>query len=155
MTTAEFLAGLNALDFVDWVGSPELLKTKQDGSKWYLVNIRETKGATAVYRNIHYYVIDEGLPGETAFYKDTQPQQQTVQSDLRAWMLLAVDTNPNNYKGIQIHWISERYEMVVYSILIADASNLKWQAYYVRKNQGAPVAITNHEASRLSSIFQV
>jgi hypothetical protein len=155
-TKAEFLTALGATDFIEWVGTPELLETKpEDATKWYAVNCREVMGGTAVYRNVHFYVVDEGGAGEAAYHKDDQLIQTTKQRELYDWMLLVVDGATNNYKAIQVHWVSERFEMVVYSILIDDASDVKWQTYYVRKGHGTAQAITNHESWRLSSQFNV
>jgi len=153
MTKAQLLAALEAKDFVDAVGTPELLETKPDGTKWYGVNIREIKGTEGVYRNVYFYVVDEGGGGEVAYFKDEPPSQSVRNRALYEWMQGAIDGAPDNYKAAQIHWVSERYEMVVFSILDTSGADLVWQAYYIRRGGGAKVKITNHEAWRLSSIF--
>lgn len=80
MNKAELLQDLAKKDFVDSLnGEPELKEQKADGGKWYLINIREVNpdGKSAVYRNIHFYVVDEGLKTEQAYYKDSIPEAIT------------------------------------------------------------------------------
>ena len=76
MNKTELLQDLASKTWCDSInGTPELKETKADGGKWYLVNIREVNpdGVSAVYRNIHFYVIDEGKKTEAAYYKDAIP----------------------------------------------------------------------------------
>jgi len=73
MNKEELLVDLKNRDFIDWIGEPELLEEKPDGAKWYSVNVREVVGKAAVYRNIHFYVINEGTKNEKAYYKDREP----------------------------------------------------------------------------------
>ena len=59
-------------------GSPELQETKADGGKWYNQNIREIQSdSVCVYRNIAFYVVNEGLKAEAAYYKDAVPDTIT------------------------------------------------------------------------------
>ncbi len=154
MTKTELLADLAGRDFVQSVSTPELLETKPDGAKWYGVNIREVTGDAGVYRNIQFYVYDEGGAGEEAFYKDSAPGSSARASAFRMWMQDTVDNLPNNFKAIQIHWISERWEMVVYSIL-AGTNPLSQKTYYIRKGVGASVEIENFDIGLMQSQFDV
>ena len=75
MTKKELLNDLAGQTFVNAIVSePELHEVKPNGDKWYLVNIREVNGKAAIYRNIHFYVIDEGKGNERAYYKDREPE---------------------------------------------------------------------------------
>jgi hypothetical protein len=152
MTKADLLAELISFDWCDYVGDPGApVETKPDGTNWYIVNIRDVSGKTAVYRNVSFYVIDEGGAGESALYKDAEPSEtQNRASALKQWILNAVDANPTNYKGIQILWISERWEMVIYTILTG--TPLVQKTFYVRKNNGAPAEIENFNIDLLRSI---
>jgi len=59
-------------------GGPELQEVKADGGKWYNQNMREVQsGSVAVYRNIPFYVVDEGKTTEAAYYKDAIPDAIT------------------------------------------------------------------------------
>ena len=74
----EILQDIQNKSFVDSVNQVELKEVKSDGGKWYLANVREVKDDnTAVYRNIHFYVVDEGLETEKAYYKDEIPTEIT------------------------------------------------------------------------------
>lgn len=70
------------------VADPELNEVKPNNDKWYLVNVREINGDVMTYKNIHFYVIDEGKPEERAYYKDTIPiailTQQEVEPTITA-----------------------------------------------------------------------
>ena len=74
----EILQDIQNKTFVYSVNQVELKEVKADGGKWYLANVREVKDDnTAVYRNIHFYVVDEGLETEKAYYKDSIPTEIT------------------------------------------------------------------------------
>jgi len=84
MTKQELLKDLQSRKFVDAIISePKLLETKPNGDRWYEVNIREVVGNCAIYRNIHFYVIDEGKSTERAFYKEKEPEEsiKTISAD--------------------------------------------------------------------------
>lgn len=77
MTKQELLAKIAAQDWCDGlVGDSELLETKPNGDKVYMQNIREINGESCIYRNIHFYVIDEGGKAERAYFKDRAPALQ-------------------------------------------------------------------------------
>lgn len=160
MTKAELLIDLAAQDGVlRLLGDPEDITPSGEtaGVKWYIQNLVEARGKTALKRTVHFYVFDQGEPTEDAYYKEHLPEDQknTTASALREWMRDAIDANAENYKGIQILWLSERWQMVIFAKLDADGDNLAWQTYYVRKGYGAAKAITNHDADRIRSIFSV
>ena len=75
MTKAELLADLSGKSFIGAVGTPTVTETKPDGTKLYLVNIREVVGKAAIYRNKAFYVVAEGGESEAAYYKDRDIQQ--------------------------------------------------------------------------------
>lgn len=153
LTKAELLTELNAHDWVISVDTPTLLETKPNGTKWYIVNFMEQVGNAGVASNIHFYVVDEGEAGENAFYKNAEPAEaKSRQTSLKKWMINAIDTNPNNYKGIQILWISERYNMIIFSIL--EGSPLEQTVYYVRRGNGSPAIINNFNIELIKSILQ-
>lgn len=79
MNKQELLNDLLSKDWCDGLNNlPELAETKADGGKWYIQNIREVQSnSVAIYRNIHFYVVDEGLETETAYYKDAIPESIT------------------------------------------------------------------------------
>jgi hypothetical protein len=153
LNKSELLSNLLSKDWIGSVGSPTLLETKPDGSKLYSVNYREKVGNAGVYRNIQFYVVDEGGGGETAFYKDREPMEaNSDQSSLKAWLINAIDNNPNNYKGIQILWASERWEMIIYTIL--EGTPLVQKTYYFRKGVGSPTEINNFNPELLRSLIR-
>ncbi len=159
MTKSELLVNLAARDGVaSLVGDPFDVTPSGDIGvvAWYQQCYWEIRGEAALKQSLNFYVLDEGGAGEAAYYKDSEPSGERVhRSALAEWMRDAIDASPNSYAAIQIHWVSERWEMVVYSILELDGSDVQWQSYYIRKGAGTAKKITNHEAWRLSSIASV
>jgi hypothetical protein len=51
--------------------SGEIIQT-YDGGIWCIIQVREVDATknTAIYKNVHVYVIDEGLGTEEVFFKD-------------------------------------------------------------------------------------
>jgi hypothetical protein len=80
MNKTELLKDLQGKTFIDYIGEPEKMEEKPDGSIWYRVNVREVDGDCATYKNIDFYVVDEGNEGETAYYKD-KPVEQSVKAE--------------------------------------------------------------------------
>lgn len=83
MNKQELLEDLVNRDWVDGIISsePELRETKPNGDKWYMVNILEVVGKAAIYRNIHFYVLNEGTPTERAYYKDIEPRASITEPE--------------------------------------------------------------------------
>ena len=79
MNKQELLVDLKAKAWCDSLnGQPELQETKSDGGKWYNQNMREVQSESiCVYRNIPFYVVDEGKATEKAYYKDAVPDTIT------------------------------------------------------------------------------
>lgn len=79
MNKQELLTDLASKVWCDGLnGIPELAEVKADGGRWYVQNIREVQSeSVAVYRNIHFYVVDEGMETEAAYYKDAIPESIT------------------------------------------------------------------------------
>jgi hypothetical protein len=46
---------------------------EQEGVMWYIAGVYEQSGDVLTRRNISFYVVDEGLPTEQAFYADAEP----------------------------------------------------------------------------------
>lgn len=71
MNIQEFLTDLQAKTWCGGLaGVPTLVEQKADGAKWYVLNVRDESGDVCVYRNINFYVIDEGLETERVYEKD-------------------------------------------------------------------------------------
>lgn len=77
MNKAEILSDIANKDFFGaFCGDPEIEVTKPNSDIWYRQNIREEKGDFAVYRNIHFYVVNEGQVEERAFYFRAEPVEE-------------------------------------------------------------------------------
>jgi hypothetical protein len=122
MTKTELLADLAGRSFVKSVGTPELMETKPDGTKWYKVNVAETLQATATYRNIDFYVFDEREAEEAAFYKDRDPDPATSPTTFRDWLRVKfiADTDIVSWN---IRKADETFEVAIIEALIADPDN--------------------------------
>jgi hypothetical protein len=80
MNKTQLIQAIQALSYIDWIGTETVLETKADGTTWCSINIREVLGDVAIYRNLHYYVVPAGSKGsERAYYKDQLPTS-TLQS---------------------------------------------------------------------------
>ena len=75
MKKTQLIDDLKAKTFIATVSEPKEAhpEIKHDNGKWYSVEVRETVGKAAIYRTIHFYVIDEGTAKEEAYYKDKEP----------------------------------------------------------------------------------
>ena len=75
-------------------------EAKPNGDRWYIVNILETCGNLATYRNISYYVIDYGTPNEAAYYSAMpMPSLLKTDSDVLSDEILS-DPLGLNYKSM-------------------------------------------------------
>ncbi len=154
MTKAQLLVDLVGRDFILSVGTPELQETKPEGTKLYLVPTLQNTGDAATYLNVLFFVRNEGAAGEAAFYKDISPIQKARNTAFETWMIAAIDAAPNSYRGVQVLWKSERWEMIIFSTL-AGTTTLTQKVYYIRKNQGAAVEITPFNPDLLASLLKV
>lgn len=160
MTKAELLADLAARDGIDQlIGAATDVTPSGDVGiiAWYDQAVLEVYGVAAIKKSVRFYVLDEGGPGEAAYYKDGEPQGRPMveRMELFSWMRDVVDADPNSYKGVQIHYVSERWEMVIYSVLETTGGGVEWSTYYVRRGAGAPAKITNHNPAFVQSLFRI
>ena len=158
MNKAAFLQQILDLAFIASVGEPVLREEKPDGTKWYSVNVRELVGDAAVYRNVDFYVIAEGTVDESAHYKDASPLQSVQTREFFGWMRDSIFADPDSYKAVQAHWVSEPLEMVVFSRLVETGTGTcEWQTYYLRRGESpavGPRRITNHSPAYLQSLLR-
>jgi len=79
MTKQELLTDLAVRPFIKAVGTPVIahVEIKFNNGKWYEVSVLEitSDSKVGIYRNIHFYVVDEGTAKEQAFYKDQEPSK--------------------------------------------------------------------------------
>ena len=160
MNKQQLLVDLAARDGVSGlIGNPVDVTPSGDVGtvKWYSQGLWQQNGKAALKQTQTFYVANEGEANEVAFYKDAEPEFSQVRAAaFKGWMRTAIDAKPNDFKAVQVVWLSERWEMAIYNVLEADgAKGLKWQAYYVRKGVTAPTKISNHDASRLQSVLSL
>jgi hypothetical protein len=137
MTKTELLQDLASKDFVDSInGEAELKELKADGGKWYLINIREINpdGQSAVYRNIHFYVVDEGLVTEAAYYKDSIPVAITEKAyDFTGLVNKFIEKSPNVF---DIERISEDRELAIVKRYVEGVDTVNESRYFVFMKDG-------------------
>jgi len=73
MNKEQLLADLNAQPFVERVMGITLIEEKPNNVKWYQANVFQTYVNAASCVNIDFYVTDEGMKEEKAYYKDEAP----------------------------------------------------------------------------------
>lgn len=74
MNKAQLLQQLAAFPWVGGLnGTARLQEVKEDGTKWYVQNVREVCEDQATFRNVSFYVADEGEETEAAYWKDQVP----------------------------------------------------------------------------------
>lgn len=110
-------------------GEPELQELKADGGRWYNQNIREVQGGTvAVYRNIPFYVVDEGLPTEVAYYKDAVPD--TITNKEKTFSQKITDYAKDKF--IVIERIEEEGKFAIVKKYTDDVSSSTEKRYFVK-----------------------
>ncbi|MCA1807406.1 MAG: hypothetical protein LC687_06135 [Actinobacteria bacterium] len=122
MTKQELLDELLAKDYINTVEEPQLMETKPDGAKWYKVNVSETFQKVAVYRNIDFYVFDEGGAEEKAYYKDREPSMYVSPSAFRSEMNEALKNDPE-ILGWTFRVSRETFRIAMVEALIEDDQN--------------------------------
>lgn len=80
MTKNEIIAEILAKPFVNKMVSLVAESTMQDGTILYNMNVLETVGNSGKISTYTFYVINEGLAGESAYYKDAEPLTSKVQT---------------------------------------------------------------------------
>ena len=82
MTKAELLVDLASKDWVHHLVDPPVLReTKPDGTTLYMQHLMDVAIDTAVYRDVFFYVYDEGGAGEDAFYQHKIPVSQVANAE--------------------------------------------------------------------------
>ncbi len=122
MTKQELLQDLINRDWVHAIGEPQLRETKPDGGLWYTVNISETYQKAAVYRNIDFYVFDEGGVAERAYYKDNEPTMYVSPSAFRHELNQLLINEPGIF-GWTYRVIRETFRIALIETLVEDSTN--------------------------------
>ena len=135
MNKQELLDDLKSKEWCDSLnGIPELKEVKADGGKWYLVNIREIQGGNVgIYRNIHFYVIDEGLESEIAYYKDAVP---TVITDKEKTFSQKITGYADTHDNITIEKIEEERNFAIVKRYVETVSGATEKRYLVKEIDG-------------------
>lgn len=121
MTKNELLQDLMDREYVHAVGEPQLRETKPDGGNWYVVNVSETYQRAAVYRNIEFYVFNEGETTEAAYYKDNEPSMYVSPSAFRNQLNQILINEPDIF-GWTYRIVRETYRMALIEALIEDST---------------------------------
>ena len=135
MNKQELLNDLKSKEWCDSLnGIPELKEVKADGGKWYLINIREIQGGNVgIYRNIHFYVIDEGLESEIAYYKDAVP---TVITDKEKTFSQKITGYADTHDNITIEKIEEERNFAIVKRYVETVSGATEKRYLVKEIDG-------------------
>jgi len=135
MNTQELLNDLLSKDWCDGLnGVPKLQEIKDDLGRWYIVNIRELQGGNVgIYRNIHFYVIDEGLETEAAYYMDKIPEaitnkEQTFSQKINNY----ADKNDN----ITVEKIEEERKFAIVKRYVETTTDATEKRYLVKEVDG-------------------
>ena len=131
----EILQDIQNKTFVDSVNQVELKEVKADGGKWYLANVREVKDDnTAVYRNIHFYVVDEGLETEKAYYKDEIPTEITKGAiDFTEKLTTYIEQSADLLRQVQV-FKDKRFAIVEKFILNETSKNYQRKQYIAKED---------------------
>ena len=135
MNKQELLNDLLSKEWCDSLnGEPELQELKWDGGKWYNQNIREVQGETvAVYRNIPFYVVDEELPTEIAYYKDKVPD--TITNKEKTFTQKVQDYTKDKF--ISIEKIEEENKFAIIKKYMDSELNTSEKRFFVKEIDGA------------------
>jgi len=76
MTRKQLEADLKSKEWVDGIAGIYFNDIQhKDGGRLYRFDVREVVGNIGTYRNVDFFVFNEGLPTEYAFYKDAPPMK--------------------------------------------------------------------------------
>ena len=139
----EILQDIQNKTFVDSVNQVELKEVKADGGKWYLANVREVKDDnTAVYRNIHFYVVDEGLETEKAYYKDEIPTEITKGAiDFTEKLTTFIEQSTDLLRQVQV-FEDKRFAIVEKFILDETSKNYQRKQYIAKEDIKGLITLT-------------
>ena len=141
MNKAALLADLAAKSWVDEVFTEEL-DNEDDGFNYYSVRIRELRGSVGAHRQIKFYVVDDGGPGEVALWQGIEPVPHHNTSEFRKWMFDAYTASPSTFPGLILHYVDEIGEWAYISYIVAGVQT----QFYVERDED-PVATTFDYAS--------
>lgn len=132
MTKQELLNDLLSKLWCDSLnGEPQLQEVKVDGGKWYNQNIREVQsGTVAVYRNIPFYAVDEGLATEAAYYKDAVPDTITTKVSTftdKVNSYVALNTN------VSVEKIDEAGQFAIVSMYVEEELGVSEKRYLIKE----------------------
>jgi len=135
MNKQELLNDLKSKEWCDSLnGEPKLKEIKQDSGRWYLINIREIQGGNVgIYRNIHFYVVDEGLESEIAYYKDAVP---TVITDKEKTFSQKINDYADNHNNITVEKIEEERNFAIVKRYAETTSAATEKRYLVKEVDG-------------------
>ena len=135
MTKKELLEDLLSKVWCDGLnGASELAEVKKDGGKWYVQNIREVQSASvAVYRNIHFYVVDEGLATEAAYYKDAVPE--TITKKILSFTE-KVKAYAATHSNVFVERLSEEGEFAIVKRYVENETGATEKRYLVKEVAG-------------------
>ena len=145
-TKNEILQDIANKSFIDSLnGEPELSpdSPKADGGKWYIQNVREVKDDnTAVYRNIHFYVVDEGLETEKAYYKDEIPTEITKGAiDFTEKLTTYIEQSTDLLRQVQV-FEDKRFAIVEKFILDETSKNYMRKQYIAKEDIKGLITLT-------------
>lgn len=138
MTKAEILADLAAYDFVAkvWPGQAEgpINVDGTDNLVEYRVKYAINAGKAALVLLQRIYVLNDGAgaPTEKAFYHEKSPANLAQGRAIREWVLAQKSSNPDNFRGLTVVWVSDTFEELIYSKLVAGVAK-----YYHTVKNGA------------------
>ena len=139
----EILQDIQNKSFVDSINKVELKEVKADGGKWYLANVREVKDDnTAVYRNIHFYVVDEGLETEKAYYKDEIPTEITKGAiDFTEKLTTYIEQSADLLRQVSV-FEDKRFAIVEKFILNETSKNYQRKQYIAKEDIKGLITLT-------------
>ena len=132
MNKQELLDDLESKVWCDSLnGLPELQEVKADGGKWYNQNMREVQsGSVAVYRNIPFYVVDEGETTEAAYYKDAIPD--TITSKINTFTE-KVNAYASTHDNISVEKMDEDGKFAIIRRYVETTTNASEKLYLVKE----------------------
>lgn len=144
MTKAELLADLAAKPFVAEVYGTGQVQNVGNPETYYNVRIKESPSAASPvggFRQVAFYVIDEGEATEEAFYQGGDPFPSTNAAEFRKWMLGVYEAAPGTYPGLIVHQIDEVAETAIISrFKISDWTR---EFLFVDRNDNAGEGVLN------------
>jgi hypothetical protein len=137
MTKAELLADLSSKMWVyQLVGDPSDItpaNEQPENLKWYKQTFLEQQKRALIKRTLVFYVLDDSLETEAAFYQEREPEPTLTVRQFEETLKYTLAINPAIF-GFKLLFVSEEVDKALVKLLEEDAEGKLIPAAYLYYN---------------------